>query len=132
MNQYCNNCGTRLNGEAFCPKCQKPVAQAASDNPAPQPPAPQPNPKMKSVMLVVLTAFACLIAYASATSMVSSSGWVERKTMPMFFGGLPVVGFLCGILGGKQRAAKFISIGFIVWTAIVWIACLYYDNHVEY
>lgn len=46
MNQYCNNCGTRLNGEAFCPKCQKPVAQAASDNPAQQTPHdPRPKPK---------------------------------------------------------------------------------------
>ncbi|MBQ6245417.1 MAG: DUF805 domain-containing protein [Kiritimatiellae bacterium] len=44
MNQYCSNCGTRLNGEAFCPRCQRPVAQATPDNNhAPTPPTPSPG-----------------------------------------------------------------------------------------
>lgn len=46
MNQYCSNCGTRLNGEAFCPRCQRPVAQATPDNNhAPTPPTPHPGEK---------------------------------------------------------------------------------------
>lgn len=33
MNQYCQNCGTRLNGEAYCPKCQRPTSAVPSPGP---------------------------------------------------------------------------------------------------
>lgn len=38
MNQYCSNCGTRLNGEAFCPKCQTRVSADADSSESPQSP----------------------------------------------------------------------------------------------
>lgn len=48
MSQYCNNCGTRLNEEAFCPKCQRPngaKGNAPLSDPSPPPPASRPKPK---------------------------------------------------------------------------------------
>lgn len=32
MSDCCKNCGTRLNGEAFCPKCQRPTMPGAPEN----------------------------------------------------------------------------------------------------
>lgn len=39
MNQYCQNCGSRLNGEAYCPKCQNRVS--SRPNPPPNHVAPE-------------------------------------------------------------------------------------------
>ena len=49
MTQYCQNCGSRLNGgEAYCPRCQKPVA---NKNDAPvSPPSPTPSPKQDGIV----------------------------------------------------------------------------------
>lgn len=44
MIQYCHNCGTRLNGEAYCPRCQR-----AAPSPIATPPrAPVPSQEPKS------------------------------------------------------------------------------------
>ena len=37
MSQYCQNCGTRLNGgESYCPKCQKPTAATGASGVKPE------------------------------------------------------------------------------------------------
>ena len=83
--------------------------------------------------VLLITGCICFLVFGLAvTGFVSHAGWVERKVPPIFFGGAILIALAGGIIGGKGKAGKVISIGWIIWTAISFLLAFYYDHHVEW
>lgn len=98
MNQYCNNCGTRLNGEAFCPKCQKPVAQATPDNNPMPPPSPHPQAGSMTFGGAVKTCFKKYAEFEGRASRAEYWNWFWFTFILGFLGGFLTAGAIVPII----------------------------------
>ena len=143
MATYCQTCGTRLNGEAYCPKCQRPTSGKGAkpqvstpkipsrdpqrrdrQRPEPQPPTPPPpvptpatevGSRFQSVGLV-LGAF--LAGFAAMVFAPIKGAARQGTTLSIYAAGAVLGSILFGILGGKAKGGKFISVWLLIWAAI--------------
>ncbi len=134
--QYCQNCGTKLNGEAYCPRCQKATGEKGEPNKnenasmAPRNPSPRKFELTRGWLLAPIV-LVCFVAGMLTPEVTSHKGFVEGRIYPIFFLGSILIALLCGVIGGKAKAAKFISIGLVVWTFVTYILAFYFDAHCD-